>query len=670
MDSKDMMDMLTEKGRLAILMKKDAETKRYLATIGKAVKDGLDKLAVLEVSTPRLYEQSNIKISSIETKLNETSKKIESNIRDLLRSGDKTQKEVDSLTRKTENLVNSFAKSTKEMSTEIAAMKKIVDTYALISLKEREDGKDGKGIERAYLDAGKLILVYTDGTQDNLGKITPPNSDMVGQIRKGGRGEPGTGIASITLTSGDHSPGTSDTYTIAYTDASVPSITYQVYNGADGLDGTTAVVRDNLTTQSATDALSANQGYVLNELVNTMQVELDDSTEYIDNIKTKSEDLVQTIPTTAGYIGTNGTVIDQYDGSWRRTDYFDATVYAGNVLSLHLYGHSAIGSVCFYDSAHTFIESHGKSTGEGFFDDSISIPSNAVYLKICYASPFYIANNGGGTNTLIAGIASDINSIPLSPYVQKWKNKRIFLLGDSISSTDYAWYKDALSEKISAYVKNGGQSGATTATIASNAYWSTVASYYPDLIIALVGGNDSGASTTVGTFSSGSVNGIGGESVVTETDIGVDYNGTTFVQAISHIIRKYKATYYNFRANAGLTGSESESEKTAILDAIQKPKLVFCTTLPQKRYNDGTPESTPANWVRKVEAVKECCIKYDIPCLDLYEECRWDMALEPFWVSPTDMITNNGIYTMDGLHPNKYGYGDMALKVSEFIKNI
>ena len=36
--------------------------------------------------------------------------------------------------------------------------------------------------------------------------------------------------------------------------------------GADGL----AVVRDNLTTQSATDALSANQGYILNNLVSTI----------------------------------------------------------------------------------------------------------------------------------------------------------------------------------------------------------------------------------------------------------------------------------------------------------------------------------------------------------------------------------------------------------------
>lgn len=390
----------------------------------------------------------------------------------------------------------------------------------------------------------------------------------------------------------------------------------------------------------------------------------------INKFKTKAEDLVQTIPTGTGFLGTNGVIADQFDGGWRQTDYVDVTVYKGNTMNAHLYGHSAIGSVCFYDATQTFIESHGKTTGEGFFDESITIPDNAAYFKLCYAASAYIASNGGGLNILRTERINDISSEQVASYVSKWKDKKIFLLGDSISSTDYTWYRDSLIDKTGAYVNNGGQSGATTATIASNAYWSTVAAYAPDLIVALVGGNDSGASTTVGTFSSGSVNGVGGESVVTESDIGVDYNGTTFVQAVSHIIRKYKSAYYNFRANAGLTGSETEAEKALKIDAVQKPKLVFCTTLPQKRYNDGTPESTPANWLRKVEAIKECCVKYDIPCLDLYTECRWDMSLEPFWESPTDKTTNNGIYTMDGLHPNKYGYADISLKVSEYIKSI
>jgi hypothetical protein len=48
---------------------------------------------------------------------------------------------------------------------------------------------------------------------------------------QGIQGITGNGIASVTLTSGDHSPGTTDTYTITYTDAT--TTTFTVYNGQD-----------------------------------------------------------------------------------------------------------------------------------------------------------------------------------------------------------------------------------------------------------------------------------------------------------------------------------------------------------------------------------------------------------------------------------------------------
>lgn len=49
---------------------------------------------------------------------------------------------------------------------------------------------------------------------------------------QGKQGETGTGIQSITLTSGNHAPGTSDTYTITLTDGS--TFNFLVYNGANG----------------------------------------------------------------------------------------------------------------------------------------------------------------------------------------------------------------------------------------------------------------------------------------------------------------------------------------------------------------------------------------------------------------------------------------------------
>lgn len=52
-------------------------------------------------------------------------------------------------------------------------------------------------------------------------------------------GATGNGISSITLTSGNHAPGTTDTYTITFTDAT--TTTFTVYNGADGTGAVASV---------------------------------------------------------------------------------------------------------------------------------------------------------------------------------------------------------------------------------------------------------------------------------------------------------------------------------------------------------------------------------------------------------------------------------------------
>lgn len=57
----------------------------------------------------------------------------------------------------------------------------------------------------------------------------------------GNTGPTGNGIASVTLTGGDHSPGTTDTYTILYTDGDTD--TFTVYNGLNGTSFTFTVVQ-------------------------------------------------------------------------------------------------------------------------------------------------------------------------------------------------------------------------------------------------------------------------------------------------------------------------------------------------------------------------------------------------------------------------------------------
>ena len=243
---------------------------------------------------------------------------------------------------------------------------------------------------------------------------------------------------------------------------------------------------------------------------------------------------------------------------------------------------------------------------------------------------------------------------PTSPRRLKLvSTNKIMLYGDSISSEDYPWYKSAMEELTGAIVYNGGFSGYSTAELAANAALQRIWDYGADVCVVLPGGNDTGAAGTVGSFDGS----VPGEEIVTETSLSVDYNGTTFIQACSHIIRKFKAQYENIRIRAALTGDETEAQKTTKIDAVvPKPMLVFCTPLPQKRNNAADAFSIPANWQRKRDAVVECCFRYGVHCVDLCVKSGVDMSLEPYWVLPTNKVTNNGVLTMDGLHPNKWGY--------------
>lgn len=264
--------------------------------------------------------------------------------------------------------------------------------------------------------------------------------------------------------------------------------------------------------------------------------------------------------------------------------------------------------------------------------------------------------------------------------MRRFEGKRIYLLGDSISSTDYVWYKEYLSRKTGAEVYNAGFSGHRTRSIAADDSFRRLIDFDADLTIALVLGNDDGAAGTVGTFSADSPNGRAGEPVVSESDLSrTFYDRNTgeaqdehAIVAVSHIIRKWKALFYDFKAAAGVDGpvEESDTATYARLDAVKRRRLVFCTTLPQKRYDDENPFSRPENWQRKRQAILECCEKYNIPCLDLYTLCRWDWEKEPYWVAPTSMTCNRGIYTMDGLHPNRYGYDYLTDIVASYIEGI
>ena len=233
---------------------------------------------------------------------------------------------------------------------------------------------------------------------------------------------------------------------------------------------------------------------------------------------------------------------------------------------------------------------------------------------------------------VIPGDDKATSNLPLSDTV-------VLLAGDSRSSTDYTFYGELLESKSGCSVLIEGASGMTAAYNASNEYFERLAVHPHDFSIWLVGGNDNGARGTIGTFSNSSELALLGEPIVKETDLGQDYNGETFIQAIDHIMRKYKAMYYDFRE---------------LTDGCI-PTMVFCTDLPQKRESEGTAWSDPRNWERKRLAILECCEKNNVICLDLLRQCHFDMSYEPYFEPPTDKERNYGVYYMDGLHPNVYG---------------
>jgi len=383
-------------------------------------------------------------------------------------------------------------------------------------------------------------------------------------------------------------------------------------------------------------------------------------------------DLWSRYVTLPGFMGKNGEIANYTDPNWNRSDFIPFP--ENTEIDIRCLGHNAINSISFYTTnKYTDFTSGDGAASQTTYEKKITSPEGTKYIILSGGSDTYpvaesskpfratykrdLIKDINNTEESISEINNTILKNSLS-YIPKKQLKIILLpddtielFGDSNSSTDYIWYKNTMQDFTGATVRNDGISGATTAQLASNASLQRIFDANPKLIIALVGGNDTGAPGTVGTFSGI----IEGEPIVHETDITQDYNGTTFIQAVSHIMRKVNAYYYNIRERANLTGNETEAEKEAKIDAVIKPYFVFCTPLPQKRNNASDPFSQPENWERKANAVRECCMLYGVHCIDVLKLIGIDMTKEPYWVGPTDMNTNNGVYTMDGLHLNKYG---------------
>lgn len=371
-----------------------------------------------------------------------------------------------------------------------------------------------------------------------------------------------------------------------------------------------------------------------------------------------------------GYINaSSGTVYSASDTNWWHTpDYIP--VREGDVIHIKnsITSHSSVAMIAVYDVNKAYISERSEKLVKG--DTGYTVPSgiNAGFVRLTL---------GNGTNydtqeiqiTTKAPITSPKENIDhiyeriggLDDTVKLYANsmplkgKVVLLAGDSRSSTDYTFYKELLESKCGCTVLVQGASGRNAAYNASDEYFDRIVKNDHDFSIWLVGGNDAGITGYIGTFNADSVNGKNGEAVVEETDISVDYAGTKFIQAIDHTMRKYKAMFYNFKE----------------LGNRRFPKMIFCTDLPQKRSSASSAWSQKENWERKRNAIIECCEKNGVTCLDLYKLCAFDMSFEPYWTEPTDKVNDNGLYFMDGLHPNQYGMDIVtSLEIEEMKKYV
>lgn len=288
-----------------------------------------------------------------------------------------------------------------------------------------------------------------------------------------------------------------------------------------------------------------------------------------------------------------------------------------------------------------------------------------VLSSIVVEGQEYLLPEGG------SGGVGTIGGVTMDTYFINLQGKTIYLYGDSISSSDYTFYKDELTKLTNATVLNAGHSGWSTAALAGASPLTQAVNAKPDVVFILVGGNDTGATGTVGTF--GTYGGLlSSETVVNIPDISTQYSGSKWIEAVAYITQYLTYHIGGWRHTAALAGQctdvGSQLASESDLDDLQKPIVVLCTTLPQQRNNATDAWSIPANSKRKADACREVAQLLNVPLLDFSVLAGFARINETYWISPTDKIHNKGTYMMDGLHPNKFGYRRMARLAYDFIR--
>lgn len=378
------------------------------------------------------------------------------------------------------------------------------------------------------------------------------------------------------------------------------------------------------------------------------------------DLEARSGNLLAQYSRATGFVNTSGG-LSGADANWLRTDPFP--VKAGRFITYDCVGGAGMNLVSFYDASDVYMSGIPGHVDQKRVRGVVEVPAGAATARAAWGNIDNPSNTlgwgppwasvAGNTAFTTAFLYSALYPTFSQPVVEP--SATIVLYGDSRFSTDYPFVATAWAERFGCTVLAKGLSGHTVEQLASDADLSTVFSgAAPRLLGYMPGGNDTGASSFVGTFDASSPNGVGGESVVSPLALATATpSGATFIQNVDLTIQKMIAQYGNVRSRAGIGGGDSEAAKSAKLSATTKVEILLITDLPQIRNNSGDGYSQPANWERKRQAILEVAAFRKVRCLDFQGEYPIDMSIEPYFVAPTDTVTNSGNLYMDGLHPNE-----------------
>lgn len=93
---------------------------------------------------------------------------------------------------------------------------------------------------------------------------------------------------------------------------------------------------------------------------------------------------LSSLVTYAGYLGITGIVANTTDTNWFYSDYIKVESY--DVIRINLLGHTAVGSVCFYDSSKVFISAVVANSNGVPIAKDVTVPSNSAYVRLTFSS--------------------------------------------------------------------------------------------------------------------------------------------------------------------------------------------------------------------------------------------------------------------------------------------